>query len=313
LVEPLFADVVGQRLAVQLLTAALQQQRLAPAYLFCGPEGVGRSLVAMRFIEAICGGGLAGDDHLRRRLREGNHPDLLLVEPTYTEKGERLTVSQAKQAGLQKKALPQVRLEQIRELTAFLGRPPLEAPRAVVLLDGAEWMAEAAANALLKTLEEPELGLLVLLSAAPERLLSTIHSRCQRIPFSPLQPEQLQAVLGEGPADAGELHELAAGSPGALLEWRRRWQELPSVLLDQLQQQPESPLQALGLARDLSEALNTEQQLWLLQWWQLKLWRSGASAACIARLEQLRRQLQGHVQPRLAWEVALLDLLSAAA
>lgn len=311
--EALFAGVKGQPQAVQLLSAALRLQRLAPAYLFSGPEGVGRALVARRFLEGLCGAGERGDRQLRRRLEQGNHPDLLWVEPSYMEKGERVSVSEARERGLQKKSLPQIRLEQIRELSRFLARPALEAPRSLVVLEAAETMAEAAANALLKTLEEPGNGVLVLITAAPDRLLSTILSRCQRIPFKPLPQQMMLDLVGEDASDPAELRELAAGSPGALLEWRRRWQELPPELLQQLQALPSTPLSALGLARDLCEALDVEQQLWLLQWWQLRLWRSIGKHSDQQRLDLLRRHLSGNVQPRLAWEVALLDLLPAGA
>jgi DNA polymerase-3 subunit delta' len=67
-------------------------------------------------------------------------------------------------------------------------------------------------------------------------------------------------------------------------------------------------MEALGLARDLSEALDGEQQLWLLDWWQLHLWRQRLEPAPLRRIEQLRSHLLAYVQPRLAWEVALLDL-----
>jgi len=60
--------------------------------------------------------------------------------------------------------------------------------------------------------------------------------------------------------------------------------------------------------RDLCEALDGEQQLWLISWWQHRLWRSGSSAVMLKRLDTLRGQLLSFVQPRLAWEVALLDL-----
>jgi len=306
---PLFEGVLGQEQAVQLLSSALRLQRLAPAYLFSGPDGVGRSLVALRFLEGLCGAGLEGDLELRRRLQQGNHPDLLWVEPSYMEKGERISVSEARERGLQKKTLPQIRLEQIRELSRFLARPALVAPRSLVVLEAAEAMAEASANALLKTLEEPGNGVLVLITAAPDRLLSTILSRCQRIPFKPLSQELMLQLVGQQQGDPLELQELAAGSPGALLEWRRRWSELPAELLEQMQGLPRQPLEALGLARDLTEALDTEQQLWLLQWWQLHLWRQAGQRPVQQRLNVLRRHLLGHVQPRLAWEVALLDLM----
>ncbi len=154
----------------------------------------------------------------------------------------------------------------------------MEAGRCLVVIEAVEAMAEGAANALLKTLEEPGDGLLILLSAAPDRLLSTIRSRCQAIPFARLANEPLQQVLAAQPAptqpDPPELLELAAGSPGAVLEHRQQWQALPEGLAQRCAElisptpQAVSPVAALSLARDLCDALEVEQQLWLLDWWQ---------------------------------------------
>ena len=229
----LFEDLLGQSQAVALLRAGLQQQRLAPAYLFCGPDGVGRRLAALRFLEGAIAG-LDGSPSVRRRLQDGNHPDLLWVEPTYSEKGQLVPASQAEAAGVSRKAPPQLRLEQVRAVSQFLARRPVESSRCLVVMETVEAMAEGAANALLKTLEEPGDGMLILLTASPDRLLSTIRSRCQSIPFGRLDPQTLEAVLqrhGHGgmtqAGDPPELLELAAGSPGALLEQRAQWQALP--------------------------------------------------------------------------------------
>jgi DNA polymerase-3 subunit delta' len=310
----LFVDLVGHRQASTLLMAALEQQRLAPAYLFAGPNGVGRRLAAMRFLEGVLAG-IGGDAGLRRRLQQGNHPDLFWVEPTYLEKGQLVPRSQAEAAGVSRRSAPQLRLDQIREVSRFLGRRPVEASRCLVVLDGAEAMAEAAANALLKTLEEPGDGLLILIASSPEQLLSTIRSRCQLIPFGRLRPEEINQVLpasdGQAAQDPAELVQLAAGSPGALQEHRLYWQALPQGLADRLLQLAEGnsdPLQALELARELSEALDGEQQQWLVQWWQQALWNRQHQPAILHRLNQLNRHLQAYVQPRLAWEVALLEL-----
>ncbi len=311
----LFADLIGQARAVTLLTAALERQRLAPAYLFVGPDGVGRRLAALRLLEGILAGGIAGSVPLRRRLAQGNHPDLLWVEPTYQHQGRLVKASEAEAQGISRRSPPQLRLEQVREVTRFLARRPVEGDRSLVVLEAAEAMAEAAANALLKTLEEPGHGLLILLTAAPERLLTTIRSRCQPIPFARLSPALVRQVLqrlpdeGEAPRiDPPELLELAAGSPGALLRHRRFWDALPEGLAERLLTLGRDPIEALSLARELSEALDGEQQLWLLDWWQLQLWRLRRQPAPLRRIEQLRSHLLAYVQPRLAWEVALLDL-----
>jgi len=342
---PLFADLLGQELAIHLLAAALRSRRLAPAYLFAGPDGVGRRLAALRFLEGVVASkansdgpgaaldGLAGDARIRRLMAQGNHPDLLWVEPTFQHQGRLIPASQAAESGISRKVPPQLRLEQIREVSRFLSRRPVESGRCMVVLESVESMAETAANALLKTLEEPGDGVLVLISAAPDRLLATIRSRCQRIPFRPLTPEQVREVLGATPSaaahqaspdasppdgvagapDPPELLELAEGSPGALLDHRRQWQSLPEGLADRLLCLGPDPLESLALARDLSEALEGEQQLWLLGWWQLAGWRRRQDPLRWRRLERLRAQLLGHGQPRLAWEVALLELAAVPA
>ena len=306
----LFADLVGQPLAVNLLTAALQQKRLAPAYLFAGPDGVGRQLAALRLLEGVLAAG-EPSSRQRRRLVERNHPDLLWVEPTYQYQGRLLSRADAEESGLSRRTPPQLRLEQIRGVSRFLARQPVEAERGMVVIETAEAMPEAAANALLKTLEEPGHGLLILLSAAPERLLSTIRSRCQLIRFLRLAEGDLQQVLhrcGEKDDDPEELLAMAAGSPGALLDHRRQRDALPQDLIARLERLPQDPMQALALARDLCDSLDGEQQLWLIDWWQQQLWRAGAGDQPMRRLEILRRHLLAFVQPRLAWEVALLDL-----
>ncbi|MFM7314008.1 MAG: DNA polymerase III subunit delta', partial [Cyanobium sp.] len=320
--EALFAELLGQPRAVALLEAALAKGRIAPAYLFAGAEGVGRCLAALRFLEGRLAGSLpAGTDRavLRRRLEQGNHPDLLWVEPTYSHQGRLVKASEAEAEGVSRRTAPQIRLEQVREVARFLARHPVEAPGPLVVIENAEAMAEGAANALLKTLEEPGAGLLLLITAAPEQLLSTIRSRCQQIPFQRLPPPLVAEVLARrgaagssaAPAEGAEppeLQELAAGSPGALLEHRQRWRDLPEGLADRLLALRADPLEAMALARDLCEALDGEQQQWLLNWWELALWRRRGPGVDLRRLERLRSHLRAHVSPRLAWEVALLQL-----
>jgi DNA polymerase-3 subunit delta' len=275
-VSALFDGLVGQPLAVDLLEAALQQKRLAPAYLFAGPEGVGRRLAALRFLEGVLSEGV-GCERARRRLEDRNHPDLVWIEPTFQHQGRLLTRDEAVEAGVNRRTPPQLRLEQIRGVRRALGRQPVESTRGMVVIESTEAMAEAAANALLKTLEEPGHGLLILLTAAPERLLSTIRSRCQLIRFVRLDRPSVAEVLRRLDAveqDPPELLAMAAGSPGAVLEHRNRWAALPTELMPRLRHLPNEPMQALALARDVCEALDGEQQLWLINWWQQALWTS---------------------------------------
>lgn len=317
--QDLFADLVGQPLAVTLLKAALMQGRLAPAYVFAGPEGVGRRLAVLRFLEGVISEGQC-NQRQRRRLAERNHPDLLWVEPSYNHQGRLISRSEAEEAGVSRRTPPLVRLDQIRDISRFLSRQPLESSRGLVVLEEPEAMAEAAANALLKTLEEPGHGVLILLSAAPERLLSTIRSRCQLIRLIQLSAEDMQSVLQRLPADVDqeavrqglmqpELVAMAGGSPGALLGHVRQWLRVSPELIGRLHSLPTQPIEALALARDLTEALDGEQQLWLINWLQQHLWRLQKNERVLRKLERLRVQLLSFVQPRLAWEVTFLDLM----
>ena len=164
--------------------------------------------------------------------------------------------------------------------------------------------------------------MLILLSAAPERLLSTIRSRCQLIRLTQLSAEEMQLVLQRLPAEVDqeavqqglmqpELMAMAGGSPGALLAHVKQWSRVSPELMGRLQAMPKQPIEALGLARDLTEALDGEQQLWLIHWLQHHLWRKQNDEQVLRKLERLRFQLLSFVQPRLAWEVTLLDLIGA--
>ncbi len=314
----LFNDLIGQSLAVAFLEASLRKKHFAPAYLFCGPNGVGRKLAAFRFLEGLLFNGKSSES-LRRRLEEKNHPDLLIIEPTYIHQGRLVPKSEADLESVSSRTPPQIRLEQIRDLKRFLGRNPVEAKHGMVIIESVDLMAEPAANALLKTLEEPGHGLLILISSAPDRLLSTIRSRCQNILFKRLDMDQLKFVLKKKRIlefeslskneSYLEILSLANGSPGQLIQNLHIWKSIPDDISNNLKNLPQNPLQALSLARDLTDTLDGEQQLWLINWLQFHLWNQKLDQEPLRRLEKLRLHLLGYVQPRLAWEVALLDLM----
>ncbi|HTL88277.1 MAG TPA: DNA polymerase III subunit delta', partial [Leptolyngbya sp.] len=152
-----FASLIGQSQAIERLECAIAKNRIAPAYLFTGSTGIGKRLAAECFLEQL----LVSS---RSRILNRNHPDLLWVEPTYLHQGKRLTAIEAEAAGVKRKSPPMIRLEQIREVSQFLSRPPLESTRSMVVIEQAETLPEAAANALLKTLEEPGRATIILLA-----------------------------------------------------------------------------------------------------------------------------------------------------
>ncbi len=317
-----FARLVGQVQAVTLLRRVVQQQRIAPGYLFVGPAGTGKSLAAMGFAQLLLrskpGQLLVQDVVLARRIRDRNHPDLLWIEPTYSHQGKLLTATEAAKAGLKRKSPPRIRLPQIREIARFLSRPALEAERAVVVIDQGEKMAEGAANALLKTLEEPGRATLILMAPDPQALLPTLISRCQSIPFRRLNSEQMAQVLTqtghEEILQSMELMAIAQGSPGRAIDSWQQMQALPAELLARLDRPPTRTHSALEIARDINQTLETETQLWLLDYLQHRYWQYGLSQVSdLAALEKAREYLLAYVQPRLVWEVTLLALVKSSA
>lgn len=302
-----FAPLIGQPQAVELLTQAVARNRIAPAYLFVGADGVGKSLAARCFVELVFG-------TTDKRVRQGNHPDLLWVQPTYQHQGQRLTAKEAEEKGLKRKAPPVIRLEQIREITAFLSRPPLEKLRNMVVLEQAETMAEAAANALLKTLEEPGQATLILIAPSPESLLSTIVSRCQRIPFYRLDTAAMAQVLRQTGHEEilkhPEVLSVAAGSPGDAIASYHQLQAIPPDLLQAVTKAPASYRQALELAKQIDKNLDTEAQLWLIGYLQQFYWQQWHQPNIITQLEQARKSLLCYAQPRLVWECTLLSFVA---
>jgi DNA polymerase III subunit delta' len=310
-----FPTLIGQSQAVELLHSAIAQNRVAPAYLFAGAPGVGRSLAARYFAGLLLAPIIQGGQPapaVSARAQQSNHPDLLWVEPTYLHQGKRLSAAEAAEQGVKRKSPPEIRLEQVREVARFLGRPPLEAPRSVVVLEDAETMAEAAANGLLKTLEEPGRATLILIAPSAESLLPTLVSRCQRIPFRRLDREAIAQVLTQTGNNEilqhPEVLALAQGSPGeAIAQWQQI-QAIPPELLEAATQPPQSLRNALDLARQIAQALDTESQLWLLDYLQYHYWETHRQPSYLQNLEKARRYLLQYVQPRLVWEVTLLGM-----
>jgi DNA polymerase-3 subunit delta' len=187
-----FTDLLGQEHATKLLKQSIARRRLAHAYLFAGPDGVGKKTCAQIFARALnC---LEGGEEPCERCTACNkefHPDIHLLEP----KGASL------------------RIEQIRELQNSVVYKPYEGNWKLYLLEDADKLTEAAANSLLKTLEEPPAAtIFVLLTAKPEKILPTIRSRCQQINFRPIGQEKILHFLAERYHEIDEKQRTLAAS-----------------------------------------------------------------------------------------------------
>jgi len=171
-----FASIVGHDRQKEILRRALKSDRLAHAYLFEGPDGIGKRLMALALARAlVCQTGEGcGDCSSCRKIDHNNHPDLHLLDAEGST----------------------IKIDQVRQIQKELSLRPLESEYKICMIDGAEFMNPAAGNALLKTLEEPQgKSLLILLTAHPEALLDTIRSRCQRLPFQRLSQNRLAEIL----------------------------------------------------------------------------------------------------------------------
>jgi DNA polymerase III subunit delta' len=303
-----FKEIIGQHTAIALLKSAITQDRIAPAYLFTGVDGIGRKLTALAFAESVI-----NDLKSSQRVRSRNHPDLMWIEPTYTDKGKLLTAAEA--VGLKKRSAPQIRLEQIRAIGQFLSQPPLESKRSLVIIEEAQTMPEAAANALLKTLEEPGKATIILIAPNLGSLLPTLVSRCHLIPFYTLSNDQLMQVLANQDIQtiAPEIIDLAQGSPGQAIANLAQLQSIAPEILAEAQTLPNNPQQALTLAKNITKELELDSQVWLISYLQTHLWRTTAHnrlkiIKAMQSFETAKQQLHSYVQPRLVWEVLLLNM-----
>jgi DNA polymerase III subunit delta' len=207
-----------QEPAVAALTQALATGHLAHAWLFSGPEGVGRELTALKLAQALicplqprigCGACPAC-----RRVEKRNHPDVTWV---FSE-DEQVSRGLAGRGDFQATPSKDIRIEQVRRLQDRLALKPLEGPSKVAILVGAHALNLNAQNALLKTLEEPPSDtVLVLISSTPDKLLPTIRSRCAHAAFRPLpaafvEAHLLEHVKGLSPQAARTAARMADGS-----------------------------------------------------------------------------------------------------
>src|SRR5579871_6030921 len=201
--------IIGHEHTINTLRRALASDRVRHAYLFTGPDSIGKTLLARRFAQTLlCTGGpdprSAPQNPCNtclscRKVMHNNHPDVHYIS--------RPTDKQF------------ILIDQVRALQSDSSRKAIEGRRNIFLISGMHEMNVQAANCLLKTLEEPEPDVVLLLTAPdPGQLLPTILSRVQQLPMHLLTTSQIKAALEQHwqvePQEAGVIAALAAGRIG---------------------------------------------------------------------------------------------------
>lgn len=199
----------------QTFLSALSRGRLHHAWLLTGPEGVGKATFAYRAARRLLGArpdpafgllGSAPNDPVCRQIAARSHPDLMVLE----------------REGEDGKARRNIPVDEARRLPEFFAKAPASAPYRVAIIDAADDLNVNAANAVLKTLEEPPpRGVLFLVSHSPGKLLPTIRSRCRKLTFPAWDEARTATFLANHaeltPADAGRLAKMSKGAPGRAL------------------------------------------------------------------------------------------------
>ena len=196
-VSDAFENILGQPKVRELLRAAVAQDRVSHAYLFTGPAGSNKTLAAYAFAQAVLcpkgpggpRGGECGACDACRRIMRRKHPDVRFFSP---------------------EGASGYLFDQIRDIVADTALSPIQAARKVYILDRVDLLGVQAANAFLKTLEEPPADVvLVLLGRTRESVLPTIVSRCQVVPFRFIPPAEAAGIIAQNSGASPELSRVA--------------------------------------------------------------------------------------------------------
>jgi DNA polymerase III subunit delta' len=273
-----FTSIIGQHNPVMFLSLALEQNKIAPAYLFASQvEGVGKAKTAKSFAQAITG---------------GNNLDILTIEATHPENSQTM-------------GIPSIRVEQISQIIQFLSTCS-SGNYKVVIIEDADKLNTTAANKLLKTLEEPRTGTFILTTSKPQKLLPTVTSRCQIVSFTRLTDEEVISVLKEQQINLPEeLLTISSGSPGLAIKNFTTLSNISGEVIKKLEVPPNKILDALSLSNSIS-SWSGETQLWLLTYLQHHWWKKFRNTQLLTKFTQARKQISLHVNYKSVWDTLLL-------
>jgi DNA polymerase III subunit gamma/tau len=288
-----FADVVGQEHVTQTLSNAIEQKRIAHAYLFCGPRGTGKTTIARIFAKCLnCTGGpkveFDDKDFHVQEITEGRSLDVLEIDG-------------ASNNGV----------EQVRELRETCKYAPANSQFKIYIIDEVHMLSTAAFNALLKTLEEPPAHVKFMFATTdPEKVLPTILSRCQRFDLRRIPAALITKHLAEiakkekVKIDAPALHAIARGADGGMRDAESTLDQLISFCGDKIEEA--DVLSMFGLAAE-SQILNLSKAV-LAGDVQTALTELNQLAQGGKDLGRLLSDLLGHFRNLLIFQISRGDL-----
>jgi|GEM_PF-1013768 len=297
------------------LESIIETKLFANGYIFYGAEGIGKKETALNFVKQIFKQ-YSSNGNVEEKINNKNHPDFLIIEPSSFIKDKTAKSLDSQKAIINNMGL--IKIEQIRDVKTFLNQKSIESEKKIVLIVDAHLLNEAASNCLLKTLEEPNNGLFILLTSKLNLLLDTITSRCQLIRFKSFSSKQLNYFLQKNidptklditkNLNFQDLINSANGSPGNLFKNIEIWKELSDEITSKLIFPLKDNLEILQVCKSISEQLEIYQQICLINLIQQMWWRKTRNINLIKKLENLKLHIKNHIQPRLAWEVTLLKI-----
>ena len=211
-----------------------------------------------------------------------------------------------------------IKVDKIRNIKTFLGQKSINSEKKIVLIIDAHLLNEAASNCLLKTLEEPNNGIFILLTSKLNLLLDTIVSRCQLFKFRSFSRQKINTILEDylntsqfnisRKLKIEDLINSANGSPGRLFNNIEIWHELSDEISNKLNSPLKNSLEILEVSKLISEKLEIHQQINLINCLQFIWWRKTKNVELVKQLEKLKFYLRKNIQTRLAWEIIFLKI-----
>ena len=297
------------------LDNVIKNKSFANGYIFYGSEGVGKKRTALQFIKEIFKQS-SPSENIEEKITNNNHPDFLIIEPD-SFLGTKNSISSNFEKTI-KSGSEIIKIAQIRNIKTFLGQKSINSEKKIVLIIDSHLLNEAASNCLLKTLEEPSNGIFILLTSKLNLLLDTIISRCQIIRFRSLSSEQLKSTFEDYLETSKlkintklkfeDLINSANGSPNKLLKNIEIWSDCSNNIISKLDSPIKNSLEILEISKLISETLEIDQQIFLVNLIQTIWWRKTKNIQLVKKLENLKNLIRKNIQPKLAWEITFLKI-----